>query len=221
MTDHDRKDPKLDADHRPSRRRVLGLGLGGGAALAVAGGVAGAASASALNGSGDKTTTTIECAVLGPSIRDFPIFLMRPELKLDEGDVRGSSFFAQGLLYEAGTIKGDGFIPTEEGSIGSFLCRGHLLIGPGWPEPHLFTHQAYYFGDMSEFPLTEDMLSSEGPEGSNTYPWESMRMVTGGTGSFRGARGQVRQTQFATNSSLDQFGNPTPCFRFDFDLDLP
>jgi hypothetical protein len=210
-------------DEPPStRRQFLSRGMAGGAALAVAGGVVGATASAAVASDGDDTESlVIECAVLGPSIRDFPIFLMRPELELDEGDVRGSPFFAQGLLYPEGTIRGDGFIPTEEDSIGTFICRGHLLINPSWPAPHLMTHQEYYFGDLSEFPLTGDMLSSEGPEGDNKYPWESMRIVNGGTGRYRGARGQVLQRQFATNSTLDEFGQPTPCFRFEFDIDIP
>ncbi len=210
----------VEAGHRPpsAGRRAL---LTGGAAL-VTGGVLGAgASAATADGGYKGEPLVIECAALGPSFRDFPIFLMRPELELDEGDVTGSPFFAQGLLYPEGTIKGDGFVPSEEGSIGSFFCRGHLLISPQWPAPHLMSHHEYYLGDPTRFPLDADMLTSIGPEGANEYPWTAKRAITGGTGTYRGVRGEMTQTQFATNTTLDGFGTPAPCFRFEFDIDLP
>mgnify|MGYP003870698971 CR=1 FL=1 len=201
-----------------SRRRLL---FAGGAALAAGGAIGATATATAAGPSDRSEALTIECATLGPTIRALPMFLTHPVLELDEGDVAGSPFFARGLLYPQGTIKGDGFIPTDEDAIGHFMCRGHLLISPTWPAPHLMTHHEYYLGELSEFPLAADMLTSAGPEGHNEYPWTVVRAVTGGTGTHRGARGQVTQTQFATNTTVDEFGQTSPCFRFDFDIDLP
>lgn len=202
------------------RRSFLSRSVIGGAALAGGGVVVGAGAAAAA-GSDRNDVLIVECAVLGPAIRELPMFLVSPNLELEEGDVRGSPFFAEGFLYPEGTFLGDGFIPTEDNRIGTFLCRGHTLIGPGWPEPHLATHQEFYFGDLTAFPLSAAMLASEGVEGSGTVPWESMRIVTGGTGTYRGARGQVLQRQIGVNSTVDFFGLPAPVFRFEFDIDLP
>ncbi len=220
MEEDKTEDRTESRDGSGNRRSFITRTVLGGAALAAGGAVVGAGAAAAASGE-QRESLVLECAVLGPTIRDLPLFLLMPERGLEEGDVLGSPFFAEGYLYPEGTISGDGFVPTDEGTIGTFLCRGHFLLGPARPEPHLATHQEYYLGDLTSFPLVSDMLASEGIEGSNTAPWEAMRIVTGGTGQYRGARGQVLQRQIGVNSTVDQFGNPAPVHRFEFDIDLP
>ena len=209
-----------DETESRDRRSFITRTVMGGVALAAGGAVVGAGATAAASGE-QRQSLVIECAVIGSTIRDLPMFLMVPERDLEVGDVQGSPFFAEGYLYPEGTISSDGFIPTDEGRIGTFLCRGHLLLSPARPEPHLATHQEYYFGELTSFPVVGDMLASEGIEGRNTYPWETLRSVTGGTGQYRGARGQVLQRQIGVNSTADEFGNPAPVHRFEFDFDLP
>jgi hypothetical protein len=61
-----------------------------------------------------------------------------------------------------------------------------------------------------------DTLASSGVEnGGAGLP--AVRAVTGGTGRYRGARGQVRQETVGTNTSvLNVFGMPAPTFHFSF-----
>lgn len=210
----------------PRRNFLMGAGLVGAgvAAGAVAGGVAGAVTA----GSDDTESLSLEVACLGQTLRniEFPrLDGVVPETGadgLDPGDLRGSPFYVEGWIYPAGTIaEGDGFIPTEDDVIGMWLCRGHLLISPGREDPHVATLQEYYLGDVAENPIGTELLASQGVEGRNLERWSATRIVTGGTGVYRGARGQVTQSQIGFNSTVDYLGFTAPNFRFEFDIDLP
>lgn len=208
----------------PRRNFLLGAGMLGAGVVggAIAGGIAG--------GGGDQSSSLrIDVACLGPTLRniEFPrLGGVVPDTGadgLDLGDLRGSPFYVEGWIYPAGTIpEGDGFIPTEDSAIGIWLCRGHLLISPGREDPHVATLQEYYLGDViSDDPIGASLLASQGVEGRNLDRWSAERIVTGGTGPYRGARGQVTQSQIGFNATVDYLGLPVPNFRFDFDIDLP
>jgi hypothetical protein len=109
--------------------------------------------------------------------------------------LRGDTFIVNGRVYRGGTIpSGQGvFSPDTPGAIGDWLCRGVFLVG--FPEIadgapiHVDTTQLYL--------LREGNLVTEGLEGTVT----TRRAVTGGTGRFAGAVGQVKQEVLGSNTT--------------------
>ncbi len=113
------------------------------------------------------------------------------------GSNRGDTFIVQGKIYPGGSIpKGNGvFSPDNLGSIGTWICRGAWLVSSSelaaGASPAFDTSQIYLLPNQSK------QLFSEGLEG----PSPTLRAVTGGTGSFAGLHGQVRQELLGTNST--------------------
>jgi hypothetical protein len=192
---------------------VSGLALGG---VAVGGGAAGALVARSTGSAGfHKKSLTVEVACLGNMWREGV-----KSNPADEGDFR-APFLVEGWIYPEGTIKVDGFIPTEEGSIGRWFCRGYIVIDNQRAEPHGSTHQDFIFGTITRanvFP--RDTMSVTGLEGTSARDQVALRAVIGGTGAYLGAIGQVGERLIAKNSTVFAPDNieHAPCFRFDFDI---
>lgn len=207
-----------------SRRRVIGLATGGaGAAAGVGVGLALGSSDAAAS-----ETLVLEVACLGDTFRWLPV----PSLQgivtgdpdgLDPGDLRGTPFSVEGLMYPAGTIAGDGFVPTTDDALGHWFCRGHLVLNPQRPAPHLMSHHEYVFGLITaDMLFPRDMMASVGLESSDERVQSGMRAVNGGSGRYRAATGQVEQIDISVNSTV-LFGSDdlAPNFRFEFDLLIP
>lgn len=199
----------------PSRRRLFtGFALGGAAA---AGGIVGATATAAGASSFRDEQLVFEVACNGDLWREG----VRAN-PADDGDFR-APFSVEGWIYPEGTIKGDGFVPTPDGSIGVWFCRGYVVIDSTRAEPHTCSHQDYMFGEITEqqpFPTT--MMSSTGLEGTLIRDIINTRAIVGGTGDYLGATGQVTQQYISDNTTvLNGIGDPAPCFRFVFDLRLP
>ena len=200
-----------------SRRHVLqGLGLVG---LAVGSGATGALASGVLRGDGWRSQSlAVEVACLGELWREA----VRAN-PADDADFR-APFIIEGWIYPIGTIKGDGFIPTAEGTIGRWFCTGYVTIDASRAEPHGLTSQSLYFGTITpERVFPPSMLTTHGLEGTSDRNQVAVRAVTGGAGDYQGATGQVSQRVIATNTSLfaDGTNDPAPCWRMDFDLRLP
>jgi hypothetical protein len=127
---------------------------------------------------------------------DFTLFnptLVKPT---DTQPERGSFFVTEGNIYPVGTIKGDGvsFDPNTAGSIGRWFCRGtHLVPASAIPDAAFWvqTAQAYLLPDDTR------SIATEGVEGNGTV----VRVVTGGTGKYRGYVGEQRQEFLGFNST--------------------
>ncbi len=125
--------------------------------------------------------------------------------------------------------------------VGHWLSRGWVLInGQREPardtrgtivetartEPHLLTDHNYVFGRMTPDNLTPEMLVSNGMDDGNDPDKEVLvRAITGGTGRFRFATGQVVEHRLGRNSTvLRSFSNfpgaHAPNYRFEFELKL-
>lgn len=210
-------EPTTEADpalRDRSRRRLLeGATIGGAAVVgAVVGATAGAAGASSF----DTTNLEFEVACVGDTWREG--LSANPA---DDGDFR-APFSVEGWMYPAGTILGDGFVPSVDGSIGKWFCRGYVLVDSTRSEPHTHSHQDYFFAEVTEQdPFPASMLSSAGLEGTGRRDLKNTRAVIGGTGDYLGATGAVTQEYIADNTTLfagqDELA---PCFRFVFDLRL-
>lgn len=201
----------------PGRRRVVtSLALGG---AAVVGGVAGAGAVGAAQSGGGfrRETLSLDVACLGHTWRDVV-----PRNPANDADFR-FPFMVEGWIYKAGTIPGDGFVPTATDAIGTWICRGWVLIDGSRPEPHVASVHEYLLGTISEEQLfPSDTLSSTGLEGTITQQ-TAFRPVIGGTGQYMGATGQVSQRINGVNTTVldDGSGDPAPNFAFTYDLLIP
>ncbi len=222
----DKEKPAADAQpgaepsgpqNRYRRRLLAGLAIGG---AGLVGGVAGgsaAARTSSVGGTGERLV--LDCACLGDTWR-MTTFPDGP----DEGDLRGSTFYVEGILYPEGHIgDGDGFVPDRNGAVGLWTCRGNFLVHPGRPEPHVMSNQEYILGLIDADNLfPPDMITTVGLEGTDQNFVRTHRAITGGTGNYRGATGECSEYFTGTNSTVF-FDDPTanaPNIRFEFDLTL-
>jgi hypothetical protein len=239
------------------RRRLLGaFGLGAGA---LAAGAATAAAAPGKTGAGGPAASgaplvlEYDVAVLGHTNYDnedgawnrHPDYSGRSKdpQKFREGfrrsDLRGSSFYHEGLIYPGGTIP-EPENPMainwrfEKPPIGTFFDRGWVVINnksePPFvprPNPHLLSHTDYYLGGVvGEGNLTPtDMIATVGLQHNNGNVGSFLRAVVGGTGRYATVRGQLIQTHLGNNDSQlhglflpDGVKVPSPNFRLRFEI---
>jgi hypothetical protein len=162
----------------------------------------------------DGVTATFDIACLGHTLA----LDTAASLNLAGEDFRGAGFLVEGNLYSSGTIPaGAGFDPASVPAVGHWLCRGYMMFYPGRPSPHAITVQEFLFGRISEQqPVPADQIVSSGMEGGP--PWV-LRSVIGGTGRYRGARGEVIQQTIGSNKTvLNVFKEPAPTWRFHFKI---
>ena len=136
----------------------------------------------------------------------------------NNGDLRGLSFYVEGLIFPAGTILPGSadFDPSSVPPIGHWLCRGWFMNYPSRMAPGAVTTQEYLLSviDSVENPSPLDTLVSSGLEGgANVFT----RAVVGGSGRYRHARGEVVQETIGMNTTiLNVFNENAPNFRFYF-----
>ncbi len=129
---------------------------------------------------------------------------------------------------------------TSSPPAGHWLSRGWVLInGQSEPnrdtrgtiveqrrtEPHLLTDQNYVFGRFDAGNLSPEMLISNGMDDTNDADTEeNIRAITGGTGRFRFASGQVVKRRLGANTTIlrtfADVGARAPNYRFEFELKL-
>lgn len=217
---NDSQEAERSVDAPVDRRSMLGrIALGGGAVVAGAvGGVA--ASASGVGAGGWKRQTVeFDVACVGDTWREGAV-----DFAVNDSDARGRPFLVEGWLYPPATIPspGDGFVPTPDGSIGRWLCRGNVLLHADRPEPHVVTAQEFVFAPMAGDRLfPEDLITTSGIEGTFATQQVAHRSVIGGTGRYLGASGQQDQSWNGFNTSVDGYGDNAPNFVMRFDLLLP
>ena len=111
---------------------------------------------------------------------------------------RGTTLVLNGKLFPSGTVHSGMQTndPNGPGSIGDFYCRGtfvnsfaDIIMGA---QPEVQTTQLYRFSNG-------DQLITEGVEGGGVW----IRAVTGGTGAYRGASGEMRYERVGTNITGD------------------
>ena len=109
--------------------------------------------------------------------------------------LRGDTFIVNGKVYRGGTIpRGEGvFSPDEPGAIGDWLCRGVFLVSVD----EIMAGAPIHVDTTQLFQLRDGTLVTEGVEGTVTV----RRAVTGGTGRFSGATGQVKQEVLGSNTT--------------------
>lgn len=218
-SDNDAGRPSTREPDIGRRRAISRVVLGSGAVIAGAVGGAAASSAGLVSGGWRRETISFDVACLGETWRDSSVNWAE-----NDSDFRGAPFAVEGWIYQSGTIPtpGDGFVPTGDGSIGRWLCRGTTLVYADRPEPHVQTTQEFVFGPMAGDRLfPDDLITTSGLEGTAGLQ-ASYRPVVGGVGRYLGASGQQVQTVNGLNASLfsDGFGN-APNLLMRFELLLP
>lgn len=216
----------MDILDKIARRGFLKLGTLGVGAL----GVAAATTVGTKKAEAMRNRIEIDVACDATSIRiDGP---QGPNPDDPEGDpgphpYYGASFVVQGVIYPEGTLRSPGFESSglladgtpefPDSVIGKWTCRGWFIGDSNDPPrggiftptgPFVATTQLY---DLSPDNPGETLLTSEGVELIDlNVPFN--RAVTGGTGIYRRARGEVMQTGIGAN--------PTGLFNFTFDFIL-
>lgn len=147
----------------------------------------------------------------------------------DDLPVFGDYFMQEGLIYKGGTLAancpgGDGCGLLPDGTpefpdavVGKWTCYGSF-VGNGAATAEgvwVYSTQVYEFDveqvEANVFEPGEHTLVSIGPERNDlSVPWD--RAVTGGSGKFRHARGQVQQTKIGFNQ--------TECENFTFGFEI-
>ncbi len=162
-----------------------------------------------------------DVALLGDTL------LVTPGPNVDNGDLRGTTYYVEGPIYPGFTIPDEqtGWDPSQHTGqeIGRWLDIGSFMSFPGRPNPHLYGTMTHIFGLITadnNFPV--DQVSSVGTESSRTQDTRpSTRSIAGGAGRYIGASGQI--TLFGNGSNLtvsDVLGRsgPAPNLRFFFDF---
>ncbi len=152
-------------------------------------------------GTPDASAQTLEFDVA----EDMARFVFDQSVAFEDGMPKhGSPFITQGYIYEAGTLSGsngvlaDGSPEFPDNVIGEWTCRG-WFVGEGAHAktgPMVITTQIYNFGEE----LGNETIVSEGYELADVGV-EIERAITGGTGEYVGAEGEVKQTFLGFNAS--------------------
>lgn len=212
-----------------SRRAMLKRGgalagaitlLGGGQLAASAAGpafTAGAGSSSQDDGSAQLATYAAETALRLDVPMDGNTWVINrsPGVEPDAPVQRGDPFMVSGRIFPGGSFEAGLESAHEEGSIGTWNCRGWFYfdlaeIGEG-AVPHVVTTQLYLLDSY-------DGLVSDGMEGGI----QVMRTITGGYGKYSGARGEVVETPMGTNDTFLNLGGGVfqPAFNVSFEFRL-
>ena len=146
--------------------------------------------------------TVFDVAMLGNTHR------LIPGPGVEDFDLRGTTYYVDGIIYPGGTITGGAeiFDPAAHAdqAIGTWISTGSFIWSPGRLQPHRFSIQQHIFGTISPADLfPEDQIASQGTESSRTQDTlPSTRVITGGSGKYFGASGQITQYGHGKNNTL-------------------
>ena len=207
-----------DNNEPVSRARFLRR-LGWGAAAVAGGAAAGAGTAMAATADGGVKSDrlVVDVACLGHTNR-----VLAAEAVSADSPAANSNL-VEGWIYPLGTVPGDGFVPTEDGSIGRWFCWGWNIQDPERPEPHLTSVHNFVMGAIREERLfPPDTLVTTGLQGTFEDEQVAIRAVSGGTGAYLGATGQVLQRNNGRNTTIFA-GTEFQALNwvFEFDLRMP
>jgi hypothetical protein len=124
-----------------------------------------------------------------------------------------------------GLLAGRGWV-TINGAREPYRDARGTVVEPPRREPHLLSTQTFFLGLFAPDLLTPPTLVVAGLENGNDPDREAVtRAVTGGTGPFRFARGEVRQQRIGRNTTalrtFSSYANVfAPNYRFHFRLTL-
>jgi hypothetical protein len=181
-----------------TRNRIIALALAATALLiAITAPLAGAAFADDRG-----KTTTLEFDVS----EDMTRFVFDKDVVYDDGlPADGSAFITRGYLYEAGTLQGDGDGVNADGSpqypdavLGEWICSGYMINDAGHATSGVWVFSTQFF-QLGGTPGAETLVTTGYELADVGVAIE--RAITGGTGTYRDARGQSEQTMLGLNAT--------------------
>jgi hypothetical protein len=139
---------------------------------------------------------------------DMTRFIFNKDITFEDGlPADGSNFITRGYLYEAGTlscdadgrcngVNKDGSPEFPDKLIGEWICEGYMINDAGHAKSGVwvFSTQFFQFGDA---PGAQTIVST-GYELADAGVAIS-RAITGGTGTYKDARGDGEQTLLGLN----------------------
>ena len=143
---------------------------------------------------------TVDVAVLHPTFAIVPGALFGETGASTAGPSgepgRSTPFIVDGNIFRGGSLPtganmGD---PNMSGSIGRWICKGIFTSQLGAESVGFDTTQMFEFNGDGDAIWTEGLEAGLGKMGVITH-----RIIVGGTGRFRGARGEVIQESLGTN----------------------
>jgi hypothetical protein len=141
---------------------------------------------------------------------DMSRFVFAPSPVFEDGlPAPGNPFIAHGYLYPAGFLDANAGVDTDgrpaipEQVVGEWTCRG-WMVGDGahtTTGPMVITTQHYeLYSELGTPSEPAGTLTTDGFELADVQ-LPVLRAVTGGTGAYRGARGQMTQRFLGLNAS--------------------
>lgn len=136
---------------------------------------------------------------------DMTRFIFDQDVVYEDGlPADGSAFITRGYIYEAGTLNGsngvnpDGSPEFPDKVIGEWICQGYMINDAGHATSGVwvFSTQFFQFGDT---PGAETIVTQGYELADVDVAIE--RAITGGTGTYRDARGQGSQTLLGLNAT--------------------
>lgn len=172
-------------------------------------------SPSSENRKGGYQTLVLDVIVDGRTFAPVGVQNVAPEGEAPNYQpVRGTTFLIDGVILPGFSLPRGPGVEVDDYSddrIGSWICRGHFVHGlleilTEGAFPHAASTQQFFFGENGI--VEDDELITEGNEGGTI----TQRVLTGGTGMFRGMSGEVTQEPLGANNT--GFGN----YRFTFKI---
>lgn len=140
---------------------------------------------------------------------DMTRFIFDEDVAYEDGlPADGSAFITRGYLYPAGTltcadgacdgVNADGSPQFPDLVIGEWICQGYMINDAGHATGGVWVFSTQFF-QLSDAPGAETVVS-QGYELADLGVAIS-RAITGGTGAYKDARGEGRQTMLGLNAS--------------------
>lgn len=136
---------------------------------------------------------------------DMTRFVFDQDVAYEDGlPADGSSFITRGYIYEYGTLEGgngvkpDGSPEFPDKVLGEWICSGYMINDAGHATGGVWVFSTQFF-QLGDEPGAQTIVTT-GYELADVDT-AIARAITGGTGDFKTARGESKQTMLGLNAS--------------------
>jgi len=136
---------------------------------------------------------------------DMTRFVFDQDVAYEDGlPADGSSFITRGYIYEYGTLQGgngvnpDGSPEFPDKVLGEWICSGYMINDAGHATGGVWVFSTQFF-QLGDEPGAQTIVTT-GYELADVDA-AIARAITGGTGDFKTARGESKQTMLGLNAS--------------------
>ena len=136
---------------------------------------------------------------------DMTRFIFDQDVAYEDGlPADGSSFITRGYIYEYGTLEGgngvnpDGSPEFPDKVLGEWICSGYMINDAGHATGGVWVFSTQFF-QLGDEPGAQTIVTT-GYELADVDA-AIARAITGGTGDFKTARGESKQTLLGLNAT--------------------